>query len=332
MVFGEGETLEDANKNHDKRFIELMERCRSKNIKLNLRKLQFKVESLKFVGNILSKDGISPDPDKVSAITHMDVPKNKAAMLRFIGMVNYLSPFCENLSNVLAPLRNLTKDNVDFQWSSAQDEAFKHIKVMISEAPVLMYYDLNKPVVLQVDASEEGLGGALLQENENGRLQPVAYVSNSMNQTEQRYSQIEKECLAICNCFARFHQWLYGKCDIVVHSDHQPLETIFKKPLNKAPARLQRMMMRLQRYSFKVVYKKGSSLYVADTLSRAALPTPVEAKVTGFEVLRLELMEEENERNPRLVDSTELRLQEETAKDEMLNALYGVIVQGWPSE
>lgn len=86
---------------------------------------------------------------------------------------------------------------------------------------------------------KKGQGEALLQPNKDGRLQPVAYASNSLNATEQRYSQIEKECLAIYNAFAKCDHWQYGKLDI-----YQPLETINKKPLHKAPARLQNMLMR----------------------------------------------------------------------------------------
>jgi hypothetical protein len=119
-----------------------------------------------------------------------------------------------------------------------------------------MYYDLQKPVVLQTDASEVALGGALMQPNKDGKLQPVAFTSCTLSATEQRYTQIEKECLAICYCFQKFDQWLHGKADIQVHTDHQPLETITKEPLNKAPARLQKMLMRLQRYRFNVTYKK----------------------------------------------------------------------------
>ena len=113
----------------------------------------------------------------------------------------------------------------------AHEKAFNKAKQLISAAPV----------VLQTDASDNVVGGALLQPSDEGKLQPVAFTPSSMNPTEQRYSQIEKECLAICNCFQMFDQWLYGKHDIEVHTIHQSLETIMKKPLNKAPARLQRM-------------------------------------------------------------------------------------------
>ena len=112
-------------------------------------------------------------------------------------------------------------------WVQAQEDAFTKAKTLIATTTVLQYYDLNKPVTLQVDASEEGLGGTLRQPNTDGKLQPVAYTSNSLSSTEQRYSKIEKGCLAICNAFEKFDHWLYGKSDIEVQTDHQPLETIY---------------------------------------------------------------------------------------------------------
>ena len=118
-----------------------------------------------------------------------------------------------------------------------------------------------------MDASGVGVGGALLQNDE-----PVAFYSNTLTETEQRYAVIEKECLSICLAFEKWGSLLYGKSDITVQSDHQPLESIFKKPLSKAPQRLQAMRMRLQRWSFEVKYKEGIQQVIADTLSTAPLP------------------------------------------------------------
>jgi len=94
-----------------------------------------------------------------------------------------------------------------------------------------------------------------------------------MTETQQRYAQIENECLAIVFACERFDQYIYGRDNITLHSDHKPLEAIFKKPLLSAPKRLQRMLLRLQKYNIDVVYKKGRDLHIADFLSRAALPT-----------------------------------------------------------
>ena len=260
----------------------------------------------------------------------MPRPQNKAALLCFIGMVTYLSPFCENLSSAIQLLRVLTQEVGPYLWSEAQERAFNKAKELISSAPVLSYYDLHKPVALQTDASDSALGGALLQPNVEGNLQPVAITSSTMSPTEQQYSQIEKECLAICHCFQKFDQWLYGKSNIEVHTDHQPLVSIVKKPLNKFPARLQRMLMRLQRYRFQVTHKRGPTLHLANTLSRTALLQPVATKVTHFDVFRMEMESEHNSRNPRLQESTENHLRQEIGRDTTLSAFYKVITHGWP--
>ncbi len=282
LVFGEGKDFTETEQDHDRRFVGLMERCLKENIKLNPTKLQFKLPEVKFMGNIITENGMKADTVKITAITNIPTPRNKASLKRFLGMANYLSPHCPNMSTTIRPLTALTQKDVPFSWSEAQDEAFSGAKKLLATASTLQYYDLGKSVVLQ----------------------PVALTSNSLNSTEQRYFQIEKECLAICNTFAKFDHLLFGKSDVRVHTDHQPLETIYRKPLHKAPACLQRMLMRLQRYQFTIQYKKGTTLHIADTLSRAALPTPIHAKVSGFEVFRLELETAYDDHNPRLTDVT----------------------------
>jgi len=121
---------------------------------------------------------------------------------------------------------------------SSPKAAYQNVKQLIASAPTLQYFYPRKHVTLQVDASEKGLGGALLQTNSRGNLQPVAFTSCTLTETERCYSQIEKEYLAICNTFSKFHHSFYGHPSIIVHSDHKPLEIIVKKPLNRAPARL----------------------------------------------------------------------------------------------
>ena len=322
LVFCVGNTYAEAELDHDKNLIALMNRAVEKDIRLNLAKLKFKLKEVKFMG-----DGKKPDQDKVRAIVDLPQPHDKAALLRFIGMMNYLSPFCPNLSATLKPLRSLTHDGVPYLWSSAQEEAFMKAKDLVAQATTLRYYDLGKPMVLQVDASSRGLGGALLQPDDSGSLFPVAYTSSSLSSTETNYEQIEKECLAICQAFHKWDTWLYGNPNVVVHTDHQPLETIFKKPLNKAPVRLQCMIMRLQRYRFKVVYKKGTTLHLADTLSRAPLPNLCNSPA-GFEVFHLDV--ESLGHNEHLTSETEKSLQEQTAIDPVLSKLMSTVISGWP--
>ena len=133
----------------------------------------------------------------------MDAPHDKAS-LRFVGMIDFLTLYCENLSPTIRPLTELTKNDMKFVWSQTQDNAFRNAKKLIAEAPVIQFFSLDNPVMPQVDASDDRLGGVLLQPNQSGQLQPVAYTSCSLTDTEKQYSQMEKECLAICNAFRKF--------------------------------------------------------------------------------------------------------------------------------
>ena len=137
---------------------------------------------------------------------------------------------------------------------------------MVIEAPVLRYYDVNDEIAMQCDASQDGIGCVLLQNR-----QPVAFASKTTTEIEKRYAQIEKECLAIVYACEKFNQHILGK-STKIETDHKPLEIILKKSLLLcASKRLQRMLLRLQKYSLNVVYRAGSQLYLADFLSRAHL-------------------------------------------------------------
>ena len=179
-------------------------------------------------------------------------------------------------------------------------------------------------MTLQVDASDSAVGGVLLQKGH-----PVCFMSHTRSNTEKNYAKIEKDCLAIVSCMEKWHHYLYGKHDVMVHSDHQPLETIFKKPLSRAPRRLQRMMLRLQNYHFTVQYKKGKELFVADTLSRAPLSdgTQSPSRMTQkYAVFHLDL-------SPNLIKPSIMnQIREETGKDPSLITLNKVVLGGWPSQ
>ena len=144
---------------------------------------------------------------------------------------------------------------------------FEETKTLISspQPGILAYCDVMKSVYLQVDASKLGLGTVLIQSN-----RPVAYASRSLTQAKTRHAQIEKELLVVVFECNRFYQCIYNK-HVIVESDHQPLETIRKKLLDKSSLRLQRMLLNLQRFDIEVKYKPGTELYIADTLSRAHL-------------------------------------------------------------
>ena len=206
---------------------------------------------------------------------------------------------------------------------------------MVTAPPLLKYYEREKDLVSQCDASEGGLGAALLQD---GR--PLAYASRALTAAERNYAQIEKELLAIVFSTERFHQYTYGR-SVIVESDHNPLETILAKPLVSAPKRLQRMILRLQRFDLDVRYKKGSELHLADTLSRH-YPKLAEASQDQREHVLfarsafeegLEVEQDVQEINHLLVSEHEAELfRVETKNDEVLQAVKAIVQSGWPAE
>lgn len=202
----------------------------------------------------------------------------------------------------------------------------KYKKKLVSP-PVLQYYTLNKPITISVDASKNGLGACLLQDN-----LPVSYASKSLTKTEQGYAQIEKELFACVFACERFYMYIYGRSDITIETDHKPLVSIINKPLANAPPRLQRMLMRLQPYAFKLVYKPGKYLYIADTLSRAVAEPALgsEAQTQPRDYLHFQAQVCALSASNQLTDSHLLKIQKCTKDDSELQSLIKIIKSGWP--
>ena len=282
LIYGEGDTEEEAIADHDVKFRALMERCKERNLKLNKDKLSLKMKEVKFIGHLITSKGLKPDPEKVRAILDMPKPTNVSGVRRILGFVTYLSKFSPKLSDICEPLLKLTLKDSKFCWLDNHDNALDEIKRLVTAKPVLQYYDPKLQLVLQSDASETELGATIMQEN-----QPIAYASKALTDTETRYAQIEKELLSVIFGLERFHQYTYGRT-VQVRSDHKPLESILKKPLHAAPKRLQRMLLQLQKYDIRLQYTPGKEMYIADTLSRAYLkdlPNDNESDIEGVNML-----------------------------------------------
>ena len=214
------------------------------------------------MGVVLTAHGVKPDPKKQDCIQSMPAPTNKDEVRRLLGMITYLSRFSENLSTTSDPLRTLLRKDTAFIWEANELRAFDQLKELISNAPLLKYFNPAERVEVQVDASSTGLGACLMQGG-----QPIHYASRALTDTERRYSQIEKEMLSIVYGLTRFHTYTYGR-KVTVYNDHKPLATVLKKPVAHNPIRLQRMLCRIMGYDLEFKYVKGKDLLIADTLSR----------------------------------------------------------------
>ncbi len=199
-----------------RRLAAVLQRCRENNLTLNIEKTRVGLRQVDWVGHVISEEGVKISQKKVAAIISMPTPRDIDQVHRLLA------------------LRLLLKREVAFHWEDAQQKSFDDCKQCLTEAPVLRYYNTKEPVVLSCDASSKGLGAVLFQ---GGR--PVCYASKALTEIYQRYAQIEKEAIAIVFACTCFHMMTYGHGDITVETDHKPLETIWKKPICKAPMRLQ---------------------------------------------------------------------------------------------
>ncbi|UYV80066.1 K02A2.6-like [Cordylochernes scorpioides] len=181
----------------------------------------------------------------------------------------------------------------------------------------------------QCDASKHGLGATLLQES-----QPIIFASRSLSKTEQNYAQIEKECLAIVFACERFHQYILGKCQVIVQTDHKPLLSIFKKSILKAPQRLQRMLLRLQRYNLELEHVQGSQMHLADIFSRACIKDVrnenLKYDVYPIDIIYKEIATVNVMETLSVCSDTVLRIREETSSDPILCEVKKLILNGWP--
>ena len=333
ICFGSGDSKQEAEKDHNKNLIALLNRAKEVNLKFNKEKMKFKLPEVRYMGHLLTENGVRADPAKIEAILNMPRPDDAKAVQRLMGCVNYLSRYLPKLAEVSAPLRRLTEKDAEWFWESQQEGAYQTILKLMASTPVLRYYDMPQEVTLQNDASESGLGAVLLQ---NG--QPVTFASKALTKTEQGYAQIEKECLAIVFACERFDQYLHGRDLITVQTDHKPLVPIFKKSIHNAPKRLQRMLMRLQKYNLKIEYLPGPQMYIADKLSRAYLTCRSKDEIPACHIFQVEKEEAlfsdiASVKQLQFINvstGTRSQIQKTTAADPVLQTLATAILTGWP--
>lgn len=253
---------------HDARLKLVKERVKQYGLKLNPDKCHICTDSITFVGDRYSAKGIEPMAERIEAISNMPRPQDKKAVQRILGVFNYVGKFIPNLSKRNAALRTLLEDKVEWSWGPEHEKEWLDLKECLIQSPVLAYFDAKRETKVSADASKNGIGAVLLQKHDE-HWRPVAYAARSMTSCEVRYAQIEKECLGLAYACERFDEYIYGLPTVQLETDHKPLIPISQKSLNDMPARVQRLMIKIQRYDVELVYTPGKYLNIPDTLSRA---------------------------------------------------------------
>ena len=255
----------------------------------------------------------------------MPTPQDKDDLQRFIGLMNYLAAYIPHFADRVAPLRELLKKDVPFLWHEDHQRTFEDLKRCIDSESCLSYYNPQKEAVLEVDASQRGLGACLLQDNK-----PVAFASKTLTPTQAAYSNIERETLAIVCGIQTFHTYPFGNPFVVI-TDHKPLLMIHNKPLTSAPPRLQRLLIKIQGYDFQLVYRPGSQMIIADTLSR--LPNTEKNAEIALDVTVDDILTDENDERLHNMDlinfstAKRVQLKELSASD---HTMQQMVYSGWP--
>lgn len=261
---------------HIRHLEDVLTRLQDAGITLNPKKAQIAETRVSLLGFTIDSGRVLPCEEKVRALLEYPSPTDIKALRRFLGMVNYYRQFIPNCAALQAPLTALLRKNARWSWSQEQEGAVRALINALVDTAELRLPDLNKEFVIQADASDHGLGAVLLQEHE-GVLRPVAFVSRSLTPAERNYSVTERECLAIVFALRKFDLYVDGVA-FVVETDHMALTWL--KRLGEPSGRLARWALTLQRYNFTVRYRKGSTNVVADALSRAPVSVPLASEAT----------------------------------------------------
>lgn len=255
---------------HDHRVKQVLQKLREAGATVNPKKCQFGVSEVVFMGHHLTKRGINPTQERIKAVVEAREPELPSEVRSFLGLVGYSSKFIPDYASIAEPLRKLTRKGEEFVFGKEEKKAFQQLKSSLQETETLGYFDLKAKTIVMADASPVGLGAVLIQE-QRGDMRVISYASRSLSKVERRYSQTEKEALGLVWACEKFHAYIYGiEFDLV--TDHKPLQVIYG-PLSKPCARIERWVLRMMPYKYKVVHIPGTK-NIADALSRLVKQSP----------------------------------------------------------
>ena len=245
---------------------ELLNRLSDVGMTVRPTKCEIGCRNIQFLGHKIGNGRVEPLNENIEKIKTAARPSTKRNVRAFLGLVGYYRDYIPNFSTISSPLVELTRKNQPSKvvWGEPQEQAFRTLKNVLMNAPVLRLPDMNKRFILRTDASDHAVGAILMQEYE-GKLFPTAYASKTLSRAEKAYSVIEKEGLAIVWSVKKFANYLYGG-EFTLQTDHSPL--IYMKSKKHENPRVMRWALYLQRYRYRIESIKGEDNTGADYLSR----------------------------------------------------------------
>lgn len=245
-------------------------RLKDANLSINFEKSGFCLNNMRYMGYIIDEQGLRPDPEKVSCVLKVPLPKTVTELRRFLGMAGWYRRFIDCYAEIAAPMQDLLKGGGKTRklaWEENTIKCFEKMKEKLVSAPLLQPPDFSKEFIVSCDASDDCIGGVLSQyvDDESKVDKPIAYVSRKLRGPELNYTVTEKECLVAVFCLNKFNEYVEGS-KITLFTDHSSLTWLFKQ--KDISGRLARWILSLQQYHLKVKHVKGKSNLVADAISR----------------------------------------------------------------
>lgn len=234
------------------------------NLKIQLDKSEFLQREVAFLGHVVTSEGVKPNPDKIATIRNWPIPQNEKELRGFLGILGYYRKFIRDFAKIAKPLTNCLRKGETITHSKEFVAAFERCKQILSGSDILQYPDLSKPFLLTTDASNFAIG-AVLSQGPVGSDKPIAFASRTLNKSEEKYSAIEKELLAVVWACKYFRPYLYGR-KFVLYTDHKPLT--YGLNLKDTNNRLVHWRLSLSEFEYEIKYRPGKQNTVADSLSR----------------------------------------------------------------
>jgi len=257
----------DNKADHGKHVRKVLRRLCNNGLYARPDKCLFSVDTVSYLGFILSKDGLKMDPAKVQAITDWPEPKKVKDVQSFLGFANFYRRFIPDYSAIVVPLTRLTRKGVKWDFTAAARLSFEALKRAFTSAPVLTHWIPDRPIIVETDASDYALGAILSIQDEAGEIRPVAFHSRSFAPAELNYDTHDKELLAIFAAFKIWHHYLEGSpTPIDVVTDHKNLEYFStSKVLTRRQARWSEY---LSQFNLIVRFRPGKLGTKPDSLTR----------------------------------------------------------------
>ncbi|CEL53447.1 hypothetical protein RSOLAG1IB_11379 [Rhizoctonia solani AG-1 IB] len=210
---------------HESHVKEVLQRLMDMQLFCKGSKCKFHQTMVEYLGIIVSDKGFSLDKLKIQAVQEWPTPTTVKQVQSFLGFANFVCRFVANFSQIARPLHNLVKKEVKWQWTKKEESTFRELQKAIINAPVIVHANPSKPYFLETDASGAALGSVLSQQQEDGQLHPIGYLSESFKGAKQNYDTHDKELLAIIRLFKHWRIYLEGtSAPITVFTDHRNLE------------------------------------------------------------------------------------------------------------